>query len=154
MQSGLVQCSDSVSKRREDACAVQKLRETGTTLWWNFARSALGVRGVFASLSLHPRYCITQGSIIGVSTLQCQSLACQGSGRRFSIRPSARLLAARRAGRARTPVRAARGPGSACRGLPALPSARPTNGTEHMRVDSGECSGGTRLGQFSTRRNI
>jgi hypothetical protein len=41
----------AVLKRREDACALPKLRETGTASWINFARSALGLRGVFASLS-------------------------------------------------------------------------------------------------------
>src|SRR5262249_14930151 len=38
-------------KRRRDARALPKLRETPTASWMNFARSALGVGGASASLS-------------------------------------------------------------------------------------------------------
>jgi hypothetical protein len=40
-------------KRREDACALPKLRETEKECAMDFARSAFGVRCVVASLSLH-----------------------------------------------------------------------------------------------------
>ena len=38
-------------KRREDACALRKLSRNTMGLLMDFARSALGVRCVFASLS-------------------------------------------------------------------------------------------------------
>jgi hypothetical protein len=45
------QSSNEAQKRREDACALRKLRGMGKCFLVNFARSAFGVRGVLAPLS-------------------------------------------------------------------------------------------------------